>query len=157
MHYVVLEHVHVSNDVEDIYRITVGEPVHSYIKVFDPATGDPVLETIPVLDPNTGEPMSTEQNVEVEPGVFERQQVPATYTQQKEAQVVVGYDRQETFVFSANDERWNGKTPEEIADIQRQIILTALHEREEAVIPQPVDPAANAPAGSLPGVGQPLT
>lgn len=53
----------------------------------------------------------------------------------------------EDYVFAADDERWQGKSGEEIAAEQRELVKAALAEREEQA-----RAAARAPQ-SMPGVG----
>lgn len=54
----------------------------------------------------------------------------------------------EVFVFSATDDRWQGKKPDDVVKEQRRLVRAALREREDAVTPRPVE--------TLPGVGDPL-
>jgi hypothetical protein len=56
----------------------------------------------------------------------------------------------EDFMFAADDPQWEGKSEEEIAAAQRELVLAELTKREEA------QPPAQAAESQLPGVGEAL-
>lgn len=60
----------------------------------------------------------------------------------------------EDFVFAAHDERWEGKTPKQIATAQRKLVKAALDERAAASEPRAA--AATSGRTDLPGVGEGL-
>jgi hypothetical protein len=49
---------------------------------------------------------------------------------------VLGHEAVEDFVFAADDERWQGKTPSQIAEEQRRLVADALKQRASESEPQ---------------------
>jgi hypothetical protein len=60
----------------------------------------------------------------------------------------------EDIVFAADDDRWKGLEPAEIAAQQRELVTAALNQRK--VDAQPAPPSLAAPPVQLPGVGEAL-
>jgi hypothetical protein len=61
---------------------------------------------------------------------------------------LVGHEQIRDVVFAASDARWQGKTDEEIAAEQREIVRAAMETQSASEPP--------APVVDLPGVGEPL-
>lgn len=139
MNLTVIDHHH--DEAENVYRLVIGREVEHVETMLDEdgnqlhgpdqplvgVDGEPVLgpDDQPVMRP--GDPM-TETVIHVEP--------------------------LEDFVFAADDERWEGKSAEEVAKAQRAIIAEALQAREHEA-----EKAARRAADArtaLPGVGDPL-
>jgi hypothetical protein len=66
---------------------------------------------------------------------------------------VVSHAAVEDFVFAADDERWDGADPEEVAEGQRTLVQAALAERDRA---RAEVAARTAAVKQMPGAGEAL-
>lgn len=135
--YHVVDHHH--DPASNVYRVVVGAPE----EITRPATdheGNPILEPAPLLDEH-GEPMQDVDGRDVIlPG-------------RPKLETVTHYPATEDFVFADDDERWQGKSEEEIAQAQRAEVRKALDEREQMRIEAEQRVAERR---KLPGTGEAL-
>jgi len=136
---IVIEHVHDTD--AGVYRIVLGYKQLREETVYedDGVTarrhpGEPVLDS-------EGEPMKIGEEPVISLG-----EVMTTATEEL---VPV-----EDFVFAADDERWEGKSPEDIAAAQRSIIRDAIDAREAAAAEEAA--ARAAAQNHMPGAGEAL-
>jgi len=118
--------------VAEVYRLTIGVEQEHDVPVFD-EQGQPVFETEP-LRGDDGEPTLDADGNEVH--------VPTVQRTERGLVLVPTED----FVFSALDDRWEGKTPEETIREQKRLVGAALRKREEAA-------DAGRDVEQMPGVG----
>lgn len=143
--YHVIDH-HLDESVVDgegnpapVYRITVATPEEIHVPETD-ADGNLVL-TEQKLMGSDGEPQKDINGNEIimpgPPNIVKKVHYPVT----------------EDFVFAADDERWQGKSPEDIAAEQRQIVKDALDQRERDAR---AAEEARERRQAMPGVGEAL-
>lgn len=121
-----------------VYRLTVGHVVEREVAVTD-GDGNPIFNSTEARD-EEGELIT---DLEGEPLMTV---TPITETVKELVPV-------EDFVFAADDERWAGKPPEEVAKLQRREVKKALALRDQ----QALDAAAAASSRTaLPGTGKAL-
>jgi len=132
---------------DEVYRLTVGYVVEEDGPVLD-ENGEPVMEEdrlvateVPAVDEN-GDPVFDEDGPKMEPG--EPLLVPGGPRIERQRFLVP----MEDFVFAAFDDRWEGKTPEEIVREQKRLVRAALRKRDEPVAAREIE--------QLPGVGDSL-
>lgn len=133
--HIVIEHVRddshdlyagVENPIREDGSVDRGEKLPG--GVYRLIIGIPVYDDIPidkVVDPDNGEV--------IEDARTER--------------VLVDYSDVREFLFAEADERWDGKSPGEIASIQRKLVADSL---------EPVESEAAPSTEVLPGIGEPL-
>lgn len=138
--YHVLDH-HLDESDKDspVYRLTVGVPEEITVPVTND-DGSPKLRLVPLTDEH-GEPQRDVDGKEI-----------VVYGP-PELQTITHYPVKEDYVFAADDERWEGKSPEEIAKEQRAEIQKAIRARAKE---QERQAAAIAERKQLPGSGEAL-
>jgi hypothetical protein len=136
-----------------VYRLIVGQVVERQIPQTDGegnavyrqveatnADGNVILEQVQTgTDEETGEPI-------VEDG-------DPLLAQEQVVDVVTELVPVEDFVFAADDERWEGKTPAQVAALQRRLVKNALDRRAEEAAEEAKKQAARV---DLPGTGEAL-
>ena len=123
---VVVDHHH--DEDAEAYRLTIGYQQVVEVPVLD-ENGEQVFE-----DPSTV--VDEESGLEVT--------IPGPPKTELRSELVPVED----FLFSAFDDRWADKSPEEIVREQKRLVRAALRKRDESEPPQNVSP--------MPGVGDPL-
>lgn len=134
--YHVIDHHHDAD--AGLYRLVIGTPEEITRPALD-ENGEPVLEPRPLLN-ELGEPVLDVDGKEV-------------VLAQSKLETVTHYPAREDFVFADDDERWQGKEPEEVAKEQRADVRKQLRERERQ---NARDAELRAQRLQLPGSGQAL-
>lgn len=111
--YHVIDHHH--DEEAGVYRVLLGLPYETQQPMVD-ERGEPVREHIPLIGPE-GEQV---HDVDGKPVVLHGPQKFETQTH---------YHSHTEVVFAADDERWKGKSPEQIAEEQRADVKEQLDER----------------------------
>lgn len=151
---IVIDHHH--DEDAGVYRIVVGVPVEHVMPMTDEDGNELFGPDRPVIGED-GEPLMRRVPIEgladgEEPP--EPEWEPVTERGEPMLETIIHHHPLEDFVFAADDERWEGKSPEEVAKAQREIIAEALQAREREA--QTAARRAADARTALPGVGDPL-
>lgn len=119
------------------YRLEIAHVTEHLQSVLD-ENGDPVyLPDEPVLEDDGSPRLDQDGNPIVNPGL-------------PMLEKAVQLEGTEDFLFAADDPKWKGKTPTQIAEEQRKLVKAALDERDKAAAKQQRSAAKRK---DLPGVG----
>jgi hypothetical protein len=134
---VVMDHHH--DEANGVYRLTLGHPVQTEKPMFDEA-GNPVVEHLPLHAPDGSVAKDVDGKEVYLPGP-------------QKFELVTEYVPSLDFVFADDDDRWKGKSPEEIAAEQRADVKAQMDERaaEQRKIEENL-----AKRVQLPGAGESL-
>lgn len=134
---VVIDHHH---DAENgVYRLTVGVPVQHEVPMTD-EKGEPVFEAIALRDGEGNVAKDVDGKEVYLPGA-------------QRFETTILYEPGATIVFADDDDRWKGKSPEDIAAEQRADVKAQMDERAAESAKAE---AARASLVQLPGSGEAL-
>ena len=123
---VVIHHAH--HPDEGVYRLVHAE--REEVTVVEHGDPQPVVTTVPVLNPDfVAAPPDDEEDTRTEHEremFMEEERIVEGPPELIERTEVIDYDHRD-IVWSADDPRWNGLTPDQIAEEQRADIRSALH------------------------------
>lgn len=142
---VVVDHHH--NPDDNVYRIVIGLREDMVFLVLDEDDNPVMMPAEPILDQNGEQIMRPK--LDDEGNIIEGEFEPFMRSPEQMTEIRPVVTPVEDFLFDADDELWQGMSPEEIANKQRDIVKDALKQRAESAR------AASEPT-QLPGVGDPL-
>lgn len=143
MSHIVIDHHHDPDG--EVYRLIIGIPIiedrpleHDGTPVLTCSECDQVIGKPTVIATSTFWDGHTDQ--------CSRQELPGDVPVTEP--VLAGYNDVRDYVFADDDDRWDGRSTDEIADAQRRLVAAALDEADNPEPPPPVT--------VMPGTGEPL-